>query len=102
MNFIKYIIFLGALSLGLPFQAQIDEKPSLIERFKEKRAKRKAKKRAKAAYKEWEKNYKQRQRDHYEIQDDKTKKMMLDGQKQARRQVGGRNHSWWRRMRNRL
>ena len=91
-----------ALSWSLPSQSQIDEKRSLIERIKEKRAKRKSKRRAKAAYKEWEKNYKQRQRDHFEMQDARTKQMMLDGQKQARRQVGGRNHSWWRRTRNRL
>tara|TARA_B100000683_G_C12430814_1_gene531665 strand:- start:246 stop:554 length:309 start_codon:yes stop_codon:yes gene_type:complete len=102
VNFIKYIILLGALGMSLTSQAQIDEKPSLIERFKKKRAKRKAKKQAKIAYKEWEKNYKQRQRDHYEMQDSRTKKKMLDGQKQARRQASGRNHSWWSRMRTRL
>ena len=102
MKFTKYIVFLFAFGLAFPAQSQNDDKPSLIERFRLKRDNRKAKKRAKAAYKEWEKNYKQRQRDHYEMQDEKTKKMMLDGQKQARRQVGGRNHSWWRRMRNRL
>ena len=102
MKFVKYIIIAGALGLALPTQAQIDEKPSLIERFKQKKAKRKAKKRAKAAYKEWEKNYKQRQHDHYMMQDDQTKQMMLNGQKQARRQAKGRTHSWWWRTRNRL
>ena len=102
MKFLKYIIFAGALGLALPIQSQMEEKPSLIERFKQKKAKRKAKKRAKAAYKEWEKNYKKRQHDHYMMQDAQTKQMMLDGQKQARRQAKGRTHSWWWRMRNRL
>ena len=102
MKFVKYIIIAGALGLALPTQSQIDEKPSLIERFKQKKAKRKAKKRAKADYKEWEKNYKQRQHDHYMMQDEQTKQMMVNGQKQARRQAKGRTHSWWWRMRNRL
>ena len=102
MKFAKYIVFLFAVGLVLPAQSQIDEKPSMIEKFRQKRSKIKAKKRAKAAYKEWEKNYKQRQHDHYMMQDSQTKQMMLDGQKQARRQVGGRSDSWWRRVRNRL
>lgn len=102
MKFVKYIIITSALGLALPTQAQIDEKPSLIERFKQKKAKRKAKKRAKADYKAWEKNYKQRQHDHYMMQDDQTKQMMVNGQKQARRQAKGRTHSWWWRMKNRL
>ena len=95
-------MIVGALGLALPSKSQIEEKPSLIERIKQKRAKRKDKKRAKAAYKEWEKNYKQRQHDHYMMQDPKTKRMMLDGQKHARRDAKGRTHSWWWRMRNRL
>ena len=95
-------MIVGALGLALPSQSQIEDKPSLIERIKQKRAKRKAKKRAKAAYKEWEKNYKQRQHDHYMMQEPETKRMMLDGQKHARRDAKGRTHSWWWRMRNRL
>ena len=102
MKFLKHIIVVGAFGLGLPSQAQMEEKPSLIERFKQKKANRKAHKRAKAAYKEWEKNYKQRQHDHYMMQNNQTKQMMLDGQKQARRQAKGRTHSWWWRMSNRL
>ncbi len=102
MKFFKYIIIAGAFGLAMPTHAQIEEKLSLIERFREKKSKRQAKKRAKAAYKEWEKNYKQRQHDHYMMQDNQPKQMMLDGQKQARRQSKGRTHSWWWRMRNRL
>lgn len=102
MKFVKYIIIAGALGLALPIHAQIDEKPSLIERFKKIKAKRKAKKRAKADYKEWEKNYKQRQNDHFMMQNDQTKQMMINGQKRSRRQAKGRTHSWWWRMRSRL
>ena len=102
MKLIKYILFLGLLCAFTPAEAQTSDEPNLIEKFRQKKAQRKAKRRAKAHYKELERNYKERQHNHYMMQDEKTRTTMRNGQKQARRQVNGRTHSWWHRMRNRL
>jgi hypothetical protein len=102
MKGLKYILGFFIILISFSISAQSSEEPTLIEKWKIKKSERKAKKRAKAAYKELERNYKQRQHDHYMMQDERTKQRMRDGQKQARRQVSGRTHSWWWRMRNRL
>lgn len=102
MKGLKYIIGLLIFLLAFTSDAQTAEEPGLIEKFKIKSAERKARRSAKAAYKELERNYKQRQHDHYMMQEEGTKQRMRDGQKQARRQTTGRTHSWWWRMRNRL
>jgi len=108
MKGLKYIIlsfvFLGS-SLGSS-TAQAQTKSGWFQeikfKFSQKKSKRQAIKREKAAFRELERNYKQRQKEHYDMQNPGTKLRMRDGQKHARRQATSRNHSWWNRLRNRL
>jgi hypothetical protein len=104
MRSVKYIIFsLVFLSSSiLQSQNEISWFKGIQIKFSQKKSKRQAIKREKAAFRELERNYKERQKEHYNMQDPGTKLRMRDGQKHARRQATGRNHSWWHRLRNRL
>jgi len=45
-----------------------------------------------------EKNYLNRQEEHYKLQDRKTRKIMRRGQKQARKQASRRSQPWFERL----
>ena len=45
-----------------------------------------------------EKNYLNKQENHYKLQDRKTRRIMRRGQKQARKQASRRSQSWFQRL----
>jgi len=59
---------------------------------------KKSKKNSQNIFGDLEKNYLNRQEDHYKLQDRKTRKIMRSGQKQARKQASRRSQPWFKRL----
>jgi len=59
---------------------------------------KKTEKKSHSTFNDLEKNYINRQQEHYKRQDRKTRRMMRKGQKQARRQASRRTQPWLKRL----
>jgi len=59
---------------------------------------KKSEKTSNSNFNDLEKNYINRQKEHYKLQDRKTRRMMRKGQKQARKQASRKTQPWLRRL----
>ena len=89
---ITLVTFTIFFSINFSLVAQTDVSRSQRQELK------KSKKNSQSTFRDLEKNYINRQKEHYKLQDRKTRRMMRKGQKQARKQASRRTQPWWKRL----
>ncbi|PCJ82704.1 MAG: hypothetical protein COA49_01185 [Bacteroidetes bacterium] len=94
ISLVKGIICISALFLTINTEAYAQKDISKSQR----REIRKNEKRSFSEHKTLERNYLERQQEHYKHQNLETRRMMRNGQKQARRQARRHSTPWWRRV----
>lgn len=89
---ITMVIFAIFFSSNFQALAQTDISRSQRQELK------KSEKNSQSTFRDLEMNYINRQKEHYKLQDRKTRRMMRKGQKQARKQASRRTQPWWKRL----